>query len=291
MISSALLQIIRKYFSNQVSLNLPLTLKTAMCLFCMQLQVVTQASADTKILHEQDNIKEYGYEVVNVYPHDPKAFTQGLIYKDGYLYESTGLFGQSSLRKVELESGKVLQVMASDKKYFSEGLATNKQHLIQLSWRAGQGFIYDLEKFELTKTFNYPGEGWGLTHHNKHFILSDGSSYLRFLDEHNMQESGRVQVIKNGKPVTKINELEMVNGFIFANVWQTDQLLIISPETGRVSGIVDLTWLLKKHAPFSRANVLNGIAYDAKGDRLFVTGKLWPKLFEIRLILTKSNHD
>ncbi len=241
-------------------------------------------SADTETLNKQSNIKEYSYEVVNVYPHDPEAFTQGLIFKDGYLYESTGLFGKSSLRKVELETGKVLQKKSIDRKYFSEGLATNNNQLIQLSWKAGTGFIYNADTFELTQTFNYPGEGWGLTFDNKHIILSDGSSYLRFLDEHNMQEARRIQVLKNGQAVRKINELEMVKGNIFANIWLSDNILIISPQSGAVIGQLNLTGLLKKHTNDPRGGVLNGIAYDVEGDRLFVTGKLWPNIFEIKLI-------
>ena len=241
-------------------------------------------SANAEIGSKPGNIKEYSYEVVNVYPHDPEAFTQGLIFKDGYLYESTGLFGKSSLRKVELKTGKVLQKKSIERKFFSEGLATNKDQLIQLSWNAGKGFIYNAETFELTQTFNYPGEGWGLTFSNNHFILSDGSSYLRFLDENSMQQSRRIQVLKNGQPVKKINELEMVKGNIFANIWRSDNILIISPQSGVVIGQINLSGLLKKHTNDPRGDVLNGIAYDAEGDRLFVTGKLWPNLFEIRLI-------
>jgi glutamine cyclotransferase len=284
MISSITLQKIRKLLHTQVSLNTHASLKSATFFFCLQWLITMPVSADTETLNKQSNIKEYSYEVVNVYLHDPEAFTQGLIFKDGFLYESTGLFGESSLRKVELETGKVLKKISIDRKYFSEGLATNNDQLIQLSWNSGNGFIYNAETFELTQTFNYPGDGWGLTFDNKHFILSDGSSYLRFLDETSMQEVKRVQVLKNGQPVKKINELEMVKGNIFANIWLSDIILMISPQSGAVIGQVNLTGLLKTHTNDPRGNVLNGIAYDAVGDRLFVTGKLWPKLFEIRLV-------
>ena len=251
---------------------------------CILWMSITTVSANTEVNRTQSNTKEYGYEVVNVYPHDPEAFTQGLIYKDGYLYESTGLFGKSSLRKVELETGKVLQKKSIDRKYFSEGLAANNNQLIQLSWKAGQGFIYNMKDFTVKKTFHYPGDGWGLTFNDPHFVLSDGSSYLRFLDKRKLEEVKRIQVLNNDQPVDRINELEMVKGNIFANLWQTDTILIISPQSGHVIGQINLAGLLKKNTNDSRGGVLNGIAYDAEGDRLFVTGKLWPKLFEINLI-------
>ena len=284
MISSFTLQIIRKQLHTQVGLNTHAVLQSVMFLFCLQWLIHIPVSANVEIVQKQSNIKEYGYEVVNVYPHDPEAFTQGLIFKDGFLYESTGLFGKSSLRKVELETGKVIQKRVIERKYFSEGLTTNNNQLIQLSWKAGKGFVYNAQTFELTKTFNYPGEGWGLTFYNDQFILSDGSSYLRFLDGHSMQEARRVQVLKNHQPVKNINEMEMVKGSIFANIWLTDIILIISPQSGAVIGQINLTGLLKKHTKDARGNVLNGIAYDMEDDRLFVTGKLWPKLFEIRLV-------
>jgi len=265
-------------------MNSHASLKSATFFFCLQWLVSITVSADAETHHKQSNIKEYSYEVVNVYPHDPEAFTQGLIFQDGYLYESTGLFGKSSLRKVELETGQVLQQKTIDKKYFSEGLAANNKQLVQLSWNAGKGFIYNAETFELKQSFNYPGEGWGLTFYNDKFILSDGSSYLRFLDENNMQEVSRIQVLKDGQPVKKINELEMVKGNIYANIWLSDNILIISPQSGQVIGQVNLSGLREKHAKDPRGDVLNGIAYDAAGNRLFVTGKFWSKLFEISLI-------
>lgn len=226
----------------------------------------------------------YDYEVINIYPHDPAAFTQGLIYKGGFLYESTGHYGHSSLRKVDLITGKIIEERTLDRKFFAEGLASFEQNLVQLSWKSGTAFIYKIDNFDLIKTVNYPGEGWGLTTYNTQLIMSDGSPVLRFLDPVTFNESRRLSVSRSGCPVTNINELEMVKGNIFANVWLTNRIVIISPQTGQVVGVVRLAGLLNKYAPGVRANVLNGIAYDPEGDRLFVTGKLWPKLFEIRLI-------
>jgi len=230
----------------------------------------------------------YDYEVINTYPHDPTAFTQGLIFRDGYLYESTGNYGHSSLRKVKLETGVIIKNKNIDDEIFAEGLTSFNQQLVQLSWRAGTAFVYDKGSFNLIKTFSYPGEGWGLTSYNKQLIISDGSSVLRFLDPVTFKETRRLSVSRLGRPVEHLNELEMVKGNIFANVWLTDHLVIISPGTGQVLGVVDLTGLLKKHSPNTRANVLNGIAYDPAGDRLFVTGKYWPKLFEIKLVPHKK---
>lgn len=248
-------------------------------------------SADTRLnssLSESD-IEEYSYKVINVYPHDPTAFTQGLLYKDGYLYESTGRYGHSSLRKVELESGKVIQKYRVADEIFAEGLATNGRQLVQLTWKAGKGFIYNAELLHFESSFEYPGEGWGLTFNNNQFIISDGTSSLRFLDAVDMKVTGKLQVTMSGVPVNNLNELEVVRGKIFANVWQSDYILIIAPQSGAVVGRINLGGLIQKYAPDSKANVLNGIAYDAEGDRLFVTGKLWPKLFEIKL--TPLNAD
>ena len=246
--------------------------------------------ADTVTGNQQpeSNIKQYTYEVVNVYPHDPTAFTQGLIYQDGYLYESTGLNGRSSLRKIELETGKVLKIRNINRKYFGEGLASDDGYLFQLSWRAGTGFVYNGDTFALENTFNYQGEGWGLTTYKGHLIMSDGSSTLRFLDPVHFKEIRQLHVSIDGKPLKKLNELEIVKESIYANVWRTDQVVIISPVTGRVEGIVNLAGLLDKAESSLTANVLNGIAYDAAADRLFVTGKFWPKLFEIKLVPSDS---
>jgi glutaminyl-peptide cyclotransferase len=225
----------------------------------------------------------YGYEVVHTYPHDPGAFTQGLVFVDGVLYESTGLNGHSSLRKVKLETGEVLQRREVDAQYFAEGLTEWRGTLIQITWQTHVGFVYDLATFAPKRTFNYTGEGWGLTHDRTRLIMSDGTSSLRFLDPVTLAETGRVTVTDRGQPVTRLNELEVVNDEIFANVWGTDSVVRIAPATGRVTGWIDFTGLLPSADRTPSTDVLNGIAYDAKGDRLFVTGKQWPKLFEVRL--------
>ena len=225
----------------------------------------------------------FGYHVVRSYPHDPQAFTQGLVYRDGFLYEGTGLNGRSGIRKVRLETGEVLDVRPLAEQYFGEGITEFKGSIYELTWRAGVGFVYDAGTFEPTRTFTYPGEGWGLTHDGTHLIMSDGSAQLRFWDPATLKETRRITVRDANGPVPELNELEFVKGEIFANVWQTERIARISPVDGRVTAWVDLSGLL---TPAERAgtDVLNGIAYDEKGDRLFVTGKLWPRVFEITLV-------
>jgi glutamine cyclotransferase len=225
-----------------------------------------------------------GYRVVRVFPHDPQAFTQGLAYFDGLLYEGTGLIGRSSIRKVRLENGEVLQIQKIDPQYFGEGIAVVGDRLFSLTWQSGVGFIYDRATFLRTGTFTYRGEGWGLTHDGARLIMSDGTAYLRFLDPATQKEIGRLQVRDGGRPVPNLNELEYVKGEVFANVWQTDRIARISPTTGRVTGWIDLQGLLNPRDAARGVDVLNGIAYDAAADRLFVTGKLWPKLFEIEIV-------
>jgi glutamine cyclotransferase len=225
----------------------------------------------------------FGYRVINTFPHDPQAFTQGLIYRDGFLYESTGLNGQSSLRKVRLETGEVLQRQAIDARYFAEGLTDWGGHLLQLTWQANLGFVYDINTFERVRTFDYPGDGWGLTHDGTRLILSDGTDQLRFLDPATYGEIGRVAVRAAGARVDQINELEFVRGEVLANIWQSDRIARIAPATGLVTGWVDLTGLLPATERSSVDAVLNGIAWDAQANRLFVTGKHWPKLFEIEI--------
>lgn len=224
------------------------------------------------------------YRVVHVYPHDPRAFTQGLIYLGGHLYESTGLRGQSSLRMEDLDSGKILQYADMPAQYFGEGLTNWGSTLIQLTWQSHTAFIYDRFSFRVQRTFQYPGEGWGLTQDGKDLILSDGTAALRFLDPATFREVRRITVKSQGVPVTKLNELEYVHGEIYANIWYTDRIARISPQTGAVLGWIDLSGLLAPNERTDPGEVLNGIAYDAQHDRLFVTGKLWPKVFEIRVV-------
>ena len=224
-----------------------------------------------------------GYQLIKTYPHDPDAYTQGLVYVDGYLYESTGLNGRSSVRKVRLETGEVLARTAVEAAYFAEGLAEWRGRLLQLTWQSGTGFIYDRASLNLKGTFAYTGEGWGLTHDGKRLILSDGTATLRFLNPESFRETGRIVVRDRGSPVSNLNELEFIRGEIYANVWHSNRIARISPSTGQVVGWIDLTGLLPMGSVSNPEAVLNGIAYDSKQDRLFVTGKLWPKLFEIRL--------
>jgi glutaminyl-peptide cyclotransferase len=218
-----------------------------------------------------------------VYPHDPQAFTQGLEYRGGVLYESTGLTGKSTVRKVSLESGSVLQEIHLPEAYFGEGITISQNRVIELTWQAGKGFIYDLERFQLLKTFNYPGEGWGLTHDGDRVYMSDGTAQIRVWDASTLEEKSRISVHDEDQPVAQLNELEWVRGEIYANVWQTDRIARIAPSDGHVTGWIDLANLLLPQER-AAADVLNGIAYDAEHDRLFVTGKLWPKLFEIKVV-------
>ena len=227
---------------------------------------------------------EYGYRVVHVYPHDRAAFTQGLEYRGGYLYEGTGRNGQSSLRKVELETGKVLQESDLAQQYFGEGITVLNGRILELTWQSHQGFVYEQSTFRLLRMFEYPGEGWGLTNDGRQIYMSDGSDQIRLWDAATLAEKRRITVRDGDQPVLELNELEFVRGEIYANVWQTDRIARISPDDGRVLGWIDLTGLLPAADRESPDAVLNGIAYDAAADRLFVTGKLWPKLFEIRVV-------
>ena len=229
------------------------------------------------------NLPVYGYQVVRAFPHDPRAFTQGLQYVDGVFFEGTGQVGQSSIRRVEVETGKVLQQRDVPAPHFGEGITVWKNDFIELTWQTHVAFVYDRKTFEPKKQFRYPGEGWGLTHDGVNLIMSDGTSELRVLDPVTFAEKRRIKVTAAGEPLRELNEVEFVKGEIFANIWQTDYVARIAPDTGKVTGYIDLRGLLSS-AERARTDVLNGIAYDAEHDRLFVTGKWWPKLFEIKLI-------
>jgi glutamine cyclotransferase len=230
------------------------------------------------------SITRYTFEVVRSYPHDPRAFTQGLVFENGALYESTGLNGRSSLRKVDLASGNVLMKVDVGQQYFAEGVTIFRGKVFQLTWKAGKGFIYDPATFEKTGEFAYTGEGWGLTHDDHSLIMSDGSSALRFINPDNFTVEQTIKVTANGQPVEKLNELEYVDGEIFANIWETDKIARIDPHSGKVVGSIDLTGLLPESDRTPETDVLNGIAYDAATGRLFLTGKLWPKVFEVKLL-------
>ena len=227
----------------------------------------------------------YGYRVIHTYPHDKTAFTEGLFWRDGYLYESTGLEGRSFIRKVALNTGHSVQSRTVPSQYFGEGIVAWKDRLIELTWQSHVGFVYNLKTLEPISSFPYPGEGWALTHDDKRLIMSDGTSQLRFLDPDSLNEIARVTVTDEGRPVADINELEYVRGEVLANIWHTNRIARIDPADGHVKGWIDLSGLLKPtEISDPREGVLNGIAYDAKDDRLFVTGKLWPKLFEIKIV-------
>jgi glutamine cyclotransferase len=227
---------------------------------------------------------QYGYQIVHVYPHDRNAFTQGLEFRAGFLYEGTGLKGQSTLRKVMLETGQVLQQVKLASEFFGEGITVVNQQIVQLTWQSQVGFVYDQSSFRQLKFFNYAGEGWGLANDGTQIYMSDGSAQIRCWDASSLEEKRRFTVRDNGRAVSFLNELEYVGGEIYANVWQSERIARISPADGKVLGWIDLSGLLTAADRQEQVDVLNGIAYDALGNRLFVTGKLWPKLFEIKIV-------
>ncbi|HUO21441.1 MAG TPA: glutaminyl-peptide cyclotransferase [Caulobacteraceae bacterium] len=226
----------------------------------------------------------YGYQVLRTYPHDPSAFTEGLFYLDGYLYESTGLEGRSNIRKVKLDTGEVLQQRDLSPAYFGEGIVAWKGKLVELTWRSQIGFVYDLATFAPKASFRYPGEGWALTHDDHRLIMSDGTADIRFLDPDTLKQIGTLHVTDDGQPVEELNEVEWVKGLIYANIWQTSRIACIDPKTGHVVRWIDLAPLVSANADTNPDKVLNGIAYDAKTDRLFVTGKLWSAIYQIKLV-------
>ncbi len=226
----------------------------------------------------------YTYRIVNSYPHDPQAFTQGLIAEGNTLYESTGLLGRSSLREVDLLTGNARRLQPVDPLHFAEGLARIGERLYQLTWQNHVGNVYDRATFALQRTWQYPGEGWGLTYDGAHLVMSDGTPIIRFLDPESLAPVREITVTYFGQPQAMLNELEMIDGVIHANIWQTDRIVQIDPRDGRIIGVIDLTGLLGPEDRAVPVDVLNGIAYDGAGKRLFVTGKLWPKLFEIEMV-------
>jgi len=228
-------------------------------------------------------IPVYTYKVVTTYPHDRSAFTEGLVFEDGLLYEGTGLHGNTTLRRVKLETGEILQICKLPPPFFGEGVTIYGNKIIQLTWRSHIGFVYNKYNFKLLQKFNYPDEGWGITHDGKHLIMSDGTSMLHYLDPETFEEIYQIEVTANGIPVTGINELEYIQGEIYANIWKKELIARIDPLTSQVVGWIDLKGILSPENHSETVDVLNGIAYDVKNERLFVTGKFWPKLFEIEL--------
>lgn len=276
-----------------------LLVKTSLALACVLLgcgsgdgssaprgSVVAGANSNQPLKPQRPTQKPaaYSYEIKNVYPHDRAAFTQGLIYKEGILWEGTGQYGASSIRKVDLKTGKVLKMISVPREFFGEGITVFKNKVFELTWQNNKGFIYAPDDFAKIGEFSYTGEGWGLTHDSDSLIMSDGTNRIRFLDPETFAVRRAVSVFENGQPLGELNELEYVKGEIFANVWRTDRIVRIDPKTGNLTGTINLTGLLPATDRDADTDVLNGIAYDEAGDRLFVTGKLWSKLFEIRLI-------
>jgi len=226
---------------------------------------------------------QYTYTIVNTYPHDTNAFTEGLVYSDGFLYESTGLNGESSLRRVSLTTGNILQEITLPSQYFGEGITIVNNTIIQLTWQSQIGFVYDKTTFALLRNFTYPTEGWGLTFDGKHLIMSDGTDNLYFLDPITFQRTGQIQVHDANTTIANVNELEYINGEVYANIWLTNKIAIIDPDTGQVKAWINLTRLPAENNSNPNA-VLNGIAYDQQNNRLFVTGKNWPSLYQIKVI-------
>lgn len=259
-------------------------MRSALCLVVL-LTLLTSCSSDsTDDPHTSTQQPPvYTFEVVHIWPHDSSAFTQGLVFHQGAFYESTGLNGASSLRKVELQTGKVLEKVNVPSEYFAEGLALFQGRLFQLTWQAHKGFIYDLDSFRLQGEFPYAGEGWGLTSDDRSLILSDGSNQIRFLDPADFKTQRVINIYNQDQPLQELNELEYIKGEIYANIWHSDLIARIDPKSGKILGWIDLTGLLPPSERHDDEAVLNGIAYDVAGDRLFVTGKRWPKIFEIRL--------
>jgi glutaminyl-peptide cyclotransferase len=252
-------------------------------LLICQCQPGTSANLPPGAPPENAVVPTFGYQIVDIVPHDTSAFTQGLVFHDGNLLESTGEEGRSSLRRIELETGKVLKKVDVPSPYFAEGIAVLNGKVYQLTWQHQLGFIYDAQSFERVGDFKYDGEGWGLTTDGQSLILSDGSNRIRFLDPASFRVTRTITVLDNKTPVNQLNELEWVQGEIYANVWHDEKIAVINPQTGRVTSWIDLTGLMPEGELQDPEAVLNGIAYDQTSSRLFVTGKLWPRIIEIKV--------
>ena len=271
-----------RIFETRLLLILALSLASLQCNAGANSGSTTNKAAENTATNTAAPV-HYGYEIVHIYPHDPGAFTQGLVFINGKLYEGTGEEGRSSLREVDLETGHVLKKVDVPEPYFGEGIALLNNKIYQLTWQHQVGFIYNADNFEQVGKFNYSGEGWGLTTDGHSLILSDGSNRIRFLDPDSFRVTKTIAVLDGNLPVNELNELEYVNGEIYANIWHDNRIVTIDPQTGRITGWIDLNGLLPPGDVHDEEAVLNGIAYDQAGNRLFVTGKLWPRLFEIRL--------
>jgi len=267
-------------------------LRGKLLIWCLSLAALTTTVScipSTKNKCDERNaipqsIPIYTFTIINTYAHDRYASTQGLVFENGILYEGTGLYGKSSLRRVDLKTGEVLQIHELPYEYFGEGITVFKDTIIQLTWQSNKGFVYDKNSFKILRDFTYSTEGWGITYDGIRLIISDGTSTLYFLDADTLKTIGHIQVFDNGKPLSNLNELEYIDGQIYANVWRTDNIAIIDPYCGLVTGWIDLSGILPPQVNSSAVEVLNGIAFDTMNNRLFVTGKLWPWLFEIKLV-------
>ncbi len=259
-------------------------LSAAIFLTLTSFALVPSLAADNAVNKTQSSpVPVYGYKIINVYPHDKTAFTEGLVYDGKILYESTGLYNNSTLRQVDLTTGRILKLYKLPDEFFGEGLTLWKDQLIQLTWQSGIGFVYNNKSFNQTRSFSYSGEGWGITSDGRQLIMSDGSDTLYFLNPDTLEEIGSIRVRENGNPVNQLNELEYIKGKVYANVYLTSRIAIISPETGEVTGRIDLQGLVDREDQLGDIDVLNGIAYEADKDLLLVTGKFWPELFEIKI--------
>lgn len=278
-------KLLEKFMKRQYAIILVMFLAVVLIIpFTLVLIDNNSANPDSKPNEPlEPEIIFYSYEIVNAYPHNDSAFTQGLVFEDGFFYEGTGLFGESTIRRVDLRSGNINQIYCLSADLFGEGITIFEDKIIQLTWKNNVGFVYNKDTFELLQKFVYFTEGWGLTHNNSALIMSDGSATLYFLDPQTFQIINQVDVHDNEGPVTMLNELEYVNGSVYANIWLEDTIAIINPQTGNVTGWIDLS-SLKDLVNQTTRDVLNGIAYDPNENRLFVTGKNWSKLFEIKLI-------
>jgi glutamine cyclotransferase len=230
-----------------------------------------------------NSIPLYSYNIINTYPHDINAFTEGLVYESGVLYESTGRFNESTLRKVDLQTGEILKLHKLGESYFGEGITLYNNKIFQLTWKSNVGFIYDKDSFNLTSRFYYNTEGWGLTHNDEHLIMSDGTDEVYFLNPKNFKKVYSIKVHDKFRPVTRLNELEFIQGEIYADVWRSDKVVRICPHSGEVTGWIDFKGLLSPKE-YKNAGTLNGITYDKQSNHIFVTGKMWPKIFEIKLV-------
>ncbi|MCH7518545.1 MAG: glutaminyl-peptide cyclotransferase [Candidatus Dadabacteria bacterium] len=242
------------------------------------------AFTNSSYANEKIDTPVFGYKIVNTYPHDTNSFTQGLIFDEGVLYESTGLNGRSTVKIVDLKTGKTLKSHELPDNYFGEGIAIIENKIIQLTWRSKTGFVYDKKTLKLIKKFSYQTQGWGITYDGKYLIISDGSAVLYFMDPNTFKVVGTLEVYGDNGKVSKLNELEYINGEIYANIWGIEKIARINPKTGRVTAWIDLSGLLSDQDKKNRVDVLNGIAFNSDKGSLFVTGKLWPKMFEIELV-------